>query len=69
VAVERVFSGGRDTVSVRRASLGPATIRNLMILKASIRHGSSTESPAPWVQNSEGTALDTGHRQSDTVIN
>lgn len=33
VAVERVFSGGRDTISLRRASLKPETIRVLMLLK------------------------------------
>ena len=33
VAVERIFSGGRDTISLRRASLKPQTIRILMIVK------------------------------------
>ncbi|KIK76513.1 hypothetical protein PAXRUDRAFT_18158 [Paxillus rubicundulus Ve08.2h10] len=33
VTVERVFSGGRDTISLRRASLKPGTIRMLMLLK------------------------------------
>ncbi|KAF5345060.1 hypothetical protein D9758_010453 [Tetrapyrgos nigripes] len=33
VAVERVFSGGRDTISLRRASLSAETIRLLMIAK------------------------------------
>ncbi|KAF5374318.1 hypothetical protein D9758_004652 [Tetrapyrgos nigripes] len=33
VAVERVFSGGRDTISLRHASLHPDTIRMLMIAK------------------------------------
>jgi hypothetical protein len=33
VAVERVFSGGRDTISLRRASLHPETIRILMLVK------------------------------------
>lgn len=33
VAVERVFSGGRDTISLRRASLHPETIRVLMLVK------------------------------------
>jgi hypothetical protein len=37
VAVERVFSGGRDTISLRRASLKPETIRALMITKQSLR--------------------------------
>ncbi|KAF7372589.1 Transposase-like protein [Mycena venus] len=37
VAVERVFSGGRDTISLRRASLKPETIRTLMLLKHHIR--------------------------------
>ncbi|KAJ7884330.1 hypothetical protein B0H14DRAFT_3743513 [Mycena olivaceomarginata] len=37
VAVERVFSGGRDTTALRRAKLKPETIRTLMILKAHIR--------------------------------
>jgi hypothetical protein len=36
VSVERVFSGGRDTISLRRASLKPETIRALMIVKHSI---------------------------------
>jgi hAT family C-terminal dimerisation region len=33
VAVERVFSGGRDAISLRRASLKPETIQKVMILK------------------------------------
>jgi hypothetical protein len=33
VAVERVFSGGRDTISLRRASLNADTIRILMLVK------------------------------------
>ena len=37
VAVERIFSGGRDTISLRRASLRPDTIRILMLVKHFIR--------------------------------
>jgi hypothetical protein len=37
VAVERVFSGGRDTISLRRASLQPETIRVLMLVKHRLR--------------------------------
>ncbi|KAG1780740.1 hypothetical protein EV702DRAFT_964222, partial [Suillus placidus] len=37
VAVERIFSGGRDTVSMRHASLKPETIRTLMLVKAKLR--------------------------------
>ncbi|KAF5387134.1 hypothetical protein D9615_002164 [Tricholomella constricta] len=33
VAVERIFSGGRDNISLRRASLHPETIRVLMLVK------------------------------------
>jgi hAT family C-terminal dimerisation region len=33
VAVARVFSGGRDTISLRRASFRPETIRILMLVK------------------------------------
>jgi hypothetical protein len=33
VAVERIFSGGRDTISLRRASLHADTIRVLMLVK------------------------------------
>lgn len=33
VAVERIFSSGRDTISLRRSSLKPETIRSLMLLK------------------------------------
>ena len=33
IAVERVFSGGRDTISLRRASLHPETIQILMLMK------------------------------------
>jgi len=36
VAVERIFSGGRDTISLRRASLKPDTIRILMLVKQRI---------------------------------
>jgi hypothetical protein len=38
VAVERIFSGGRDTISLRRASLKPETIRMLMIVKRKLIH-------------------------------
>ena len=37
VAVERIFSGGRDTISLRRASLKPDTIRTLMLVKQHLR--------------------------------
>ncbi|KAF8804679.1 hypothetical protein BYT27DRAFT_7107091, partial [Phlegmacium glaucopus] len=30
---EQIFSGGRDTISLRCASLKPETIRNLMLIK------------------------------------
>ena len=33
VAVERIFSVGRDTISLRRASLKPETIRILMLVR------------------------------------
>ncbi|KAJ7618612.1 hypothetical protein FB45DRAFT_755892, partial [Roridomyces roridus] len=36
VAVERVFSGGRDTIAVRHARLKAETIRTLMVLKGYI---------------------------------
>jgi hypothetical protein len=36
VAVERVFSGGRDTISLRRASLTAETIRALMLARHAI---------------------------------
>lgn len=37
VAVERIFSGGRDTISLRRASLKAETIRTLMLVKQRLR--------------------------------
>jgi hypothetical protein len=37
VAVERVFSGGRDTIGLRRASLKAETIQTLMFVKARLR--------------------------------
>jgi len=37
VAVERVFSGGRDTISLRRASLQPETVRTLMLVKQRLK--------------------------------
>jgi hypothetical protein len=37
VAVERIFSGGRDTISLRRASLIPETIQVLMLVKQRLR--------------------------------
>lgn len=37
VAVERLFSGGRDTISLRRAQLKPNTIRTLMLVKQQLR--------------------------------
>jgi len=33
VAIERIFSGGRDTISLRRASLHADTIHILMLVK------------------------------------
>ena len=36
VSVERLFSGGRDILGIRRHSLGPETFRMLMILKISL---------------------------------
>ncbi|KNZ77773.1 hypothetical protein J132_03831, partial [Termitomyces sp. J132] len=37
VAVERIFSGGRDTLLLHRASLHPETIRMLMIVKQRLK--------------------------------
>lgn len=37
VAVERIFSGGRDTISLRRTSLKADTIRTLMLVKQHLR--------------------------------
>ncbi|KAJ6611573.1 hypothetical protein B0H10DRAFT_1809311, partial [Mycena sp. CBHHK59/15] len=37
VAIERIFSGGRDTISLCRAGLKPDTIRTLMIVKQRLR--------------------------------
>jgi hypothetical protein len=37
VAVEHIFSGGRDTISLRCASLQPETIRTLMLVKQWLR--------------------------------
>jgi hypothetical protein len=37
VAFERIFSGGRDTISLRRASLIPDTIQVLMLVKQRLR--------------------------------
>jgi hypothetical protein len=42
VAVERIFSGGRDTISLRRASLKPDTIRTLMVVKQRLRLARTT---------------------------
>ncbi|KAJ7197662.1 hypothetical protein GGX14DRAFT_374888, partial [Mycena pura] len=33
VAVERIFSGGRDTIALRRTRLSADTIRTLMLVK------------------------------------
>ena len=37
VAVEQIFSGGRDTISLHRASLKPDTIHTLMLVKQHLR--------------------------------
>ena len=37
VAVERIFSGGRDAISLRRASLKAETIEAVMVVKAQLR--------------------------------
>ena len=39
VAVERIFSGGCDTISLRHASLQPETIHALMLVKQKLRLG------------------------------
>ena len=33
VTIERIFLGGRDTISLRHASLKPETIKILMLVK------------------------------------
>jgi len=39
VAVEHIFSSGRDTISIHHASLQPDTIQTLMVLKHQfVRH-------------------------------
>ena len=35
--MERIFSGGRDTISLRRANLKSDTIRTLMLVKQRLR--------------------------------
>jgi len=37
VAVERIFSGSRDTISLRHTSLNPETIQTLMLVKQQLR--------------------------------
>ena len=37
IAVEHIFSGSRDTISLRRANLNPKTIRTLMLVKQRLR--------------------------------
>ncbi|KIJ51955.1 hypothetical protein M422DRAFT_243527 [Sphaerobolus stellatus SS14] len=37
VAVERIFSSSRDTISFRRASLKPDTIQTLMLVKQKLK--------------------------------
>ena len=37
IAVERIFSGGRDMISLCRASLKPDTIRTLILVKQRLR--------------------------------
>jgi len=37
VSCERLFSGGRDIIGLRRFSLNPETLRQLSLLRASIR--------------------------------
>ncbi|KAJ7912853.1 hypothetical protein B0H13DRAFT_2326912 [Mycena leptocephala] len=49
VAVERIFSGGRDTISLRRASLKPDTIRRLMMVKQRLRFARNAVQDIPSV--------------------
>ncbi|KAJ7339238.1 hypothetical protein DFH08DRAFT_812629 [Mycena albidolilacea] len=42
VAVERIFSGGRDTIGLRRASLKAETIQMLIFVKARLRIARNT---------------------------
>jgi len=37
VAVEQIFSSGRDTISIRCVSLQPKTIHTVMVLKHHLR--------------------------------
>ena len=37
VAVEHIFSGGQDTVSMRRMRLKPETVGTLILVKAKLR--------------------------------
>jgi hypothetical protein len=37
VAVEHIFSGSRDTISLHHANLNPETIRTLMLVKQQLR--------------------------------
>jgi hypothetical protein len=37
VVVECIFSGGRDTIGIRHASLNSETIKTLMVVKARLR--------------------------------
>ena len=47
VTVERIFSGGRDTISLRRARLQADTIRTLMLVK---KHLHLVRAKAPGVR-------------------
>jgi hypothetical protein len=40
--VERIFSGGRDTIGLRRASLKAETIQMLMFVKVRLRMARNT---------------------------
>ena len=48
MAVEHIFSGGHDTISIRRASLHPDTIRTLMLVKHRLRLAQVAIDRALW---------------------
>jgi hypothetical protein len=51
VAVEQIFSGGRDTISLRQASLRPETIKVLMLIKKKLHlaRAKSTAALCCWL--------------------
>ena len=57
VAVERIFSSGRDTISIHRSCLKPETISRLMLFRQKLIHEAPNWLDIPYIVNLVSTLL------------